>query len=74
MAPAPRRTKILATIGPASGTRDTLAALVGAGMDAARLNFSHASHDQHRAWAGLIRDVAEEAGRPLSLVAALQGP
>jgi pyruvate kinase len=74
MAPAPRRTKILATIGPASGDRDRLAALVDAGMDAARLNFSHATHNQHRAWADLIRSAADDAGRPLALVADLQGP
>lgn len=74
MAPDPRRTKILATIGPASGDRDRLAALVDAGMDAARLNFSHATHDQHRAWADLIRNAADDAGRPLALVADLQGP
>ncbi len=74
MAPAPRRTKILATIGPASGERDALAALVGAGMDAARLNFSHATHEQHREWADLIRSAADDAGRPLAIVADLQGP
>ncbi len=72
--PVPRRTKILATIGPASGDRDRLAALVEAGMDAARLNFSHASHEQHRAWASMIHAAAEDAGRPLALVADLQGP
>jgi len=74
MAPDPRRTKILATIGPASGDRDRLVALVDAGMDAARLNFSHATHDQHRAWADLIRNAGDDAGRPLALVADLQGP
>jgi pyruvate kinase len=72
--PNPRRTKILATIGPASGDRDRLAALVDAGMDAARLNFSHATHDQHRVWAELIRATADDAGRPLAVVADLQGP
>jgi pyruvate kinase len=74
MAPDPRRTKILATIGPASGDRDRLVALVDAGMDAARLNFSHATHDQHRDWADLIRSAGDDAGRPLALVADLQGP
>jgi pyruvate kinase len=74
VAVAPRRTKILATIGPASGERDALAALVGAGMDAARLNFSHATHEQHREWADLIRSAADDAGRPLAIVADLQGP
>jgi pyruvate kinase len=43
-------------------------------MDAARLNFSHATHDQHRAWADLIRNAGDDAGRPLALVADLQGP
>jgi len=73
-APAPRRTKILATIGPASGTPERLAALVAAGMDGARLNFSHGAHEQHRAWAAAIRAAADDAGRPLALVADLQGP
>jgi pyruvate kinase len=71
---APRRTKILETIGPASGTPDRLAALVGAGMDAARLNFSHGTHDDHRARAELIRAAGDDAGRPLAIVADLQGP
>src|SRR5439155_13950679 len=69
-----RRTKILATIGPASGSSELLAQLAAAGMDGARLNFSHGSHDQHRGWADMIRGVAEDAGRPLALVADLQGP
>ena len=73
-APAPRRTKILATIGPASGTPDQLAELVAAGMDGARLNFSHGAHEQHRARAEAIRAAADDAGRPLALVADLQGP
>jgi len=71
---APRRTKILATIGPASRAPDRLAALVAAGMDAARLNFSHGSHAEHRAGAALVRAAADDAGRPLALVADLQGP
>ena len=73
-APAQRRTKILVTIGPASGTPERLAELVAAGMDGARLNFSHGAHEQHRAWAEAIRAAAENAGRPLALVADLQGP
>jgi pyruvate kinase len=75
MAPvAPRRTKILATIGPASGTADRLAALVAAGIDAARLNFSHGTHEDHRVSAELVRAAGDDAGRPLALVADLQGP
>ena len=73
-APMQRRTKILATIGPASGTPERLAELVAAGMDGARLNFSHGAHEQHRAWAEAIRAAADNAGRPLALVADLQGP
>jgi pyruvate kinase len=72
--PAPRRTKILATIGPASGSPDRLVALVAAGIDGARLNFSHGTHDQHRAWAESIRATAAEVQRPLAIVADLQGP
>ena len=74
MAPAPRHTKILATIGPASGDPERLAELVAAGMDGARLNFSHGSHEQHRARAEAARAAAADAGRPLALVADLQGP
>ncbi len=73
-AAAPRRTKILATIGPASGSPERLAELVAAGMDGARLNFSHGTPDQHRARAEAARAAAAEAGRPLALVADLQGP
>src|SRR4051794_22021371 len=48
--------------------------MVAAGMDAARLNFSHGSHDQHRASVDLVRAASDNAGRPLALVADLQGP
>jgi pyruvate kinase len=71
---ARRRTKIVATIGPASEDRDTLRALVDAGMDGARLNFSHGTHDDHARRNALIREVQKEAGRPLSVIADLQGP
>jgi pyruvate kinase len=70
----PRRTKIVATLGPVSTSADILASLVAAGMDAARLNFSHGSHDEHAGWARLVREVQSEAGRPLALIADLQGP
>jgi pyruvate kinase len=69
-----RRTKIVATLGPASGTPDALRALASAGMDAARLNLSHGSHEEHAERAGHLRDVAEELGRPIALIADLQGP
>src|SRR5205823_4944905 len=68
----PRRTKILATIGPASAER--IDELVRAGMDAARLNFSHGTHDEHAHHAKLIREAQKSHGKPLGLVADLQGP
>ncbi len=74
MAPPSRRTKIVATIGPASAGQDVLARLIAAGMDGARLNFSHGKHDDHGESAGLIRAAQESAGRPLALIADLQGP
>ncbi|HEU5264230.1 MAG TPA: pyruvate kinase [Gaiellaceae bacterium] len=69
-----RRTKIVATIGPASNDERTLTRLVHAGMDGARLNFSHGSHDEHHESAGRVRAVQQEVGRPLALIADLQGP
>jgi pyruvate kinase len=69
-----RRTKIVATIGPSSSDADRLAELVAAGVDAARLNFSHGNHEEHAARARTVRDVQREAGRPLALIADLQGP
>jgi pyruvate kinase len=74
MAAASRRTKIVATIGPASSGRDRLRELVAAGMDGARLNFSHGSHEDHAERVRLVREVQEEAKRPLALIADLQGP
>ncbi|MFL5968233.1 MAG: pyruvate kinase [Gaiellaceae bacterium] len=70
----PRRTKIVATIGPSCSTPDKLDALVAAGMDAARLNLSHGTHDDHAARAQLVRDAEERAGRTLAIIGDLQGP
>ena len=69
-----RRTKIVATIGPASASPQTLAALIQAGMDGARLNFSHGTQDDHARTAQLVRDAETAAGRPVALIADLQGP
>jgi len=69
-----RRTKIVATIGPASNDEQTLTRLVEAGMDGARLNFSHGRHDDHHESARRVRAVQAEVGRPLALIADLQGP
>jgi pyruvate kinase len=72
--PSSRRTKIVATIGPASSTPETLAQLVRAGMDAARLNLSHGTRDEHRERARVVRETQAEVGRPVALIADLQGP
>ena len=69
-----RRTKIVATIGPASNDEETLAALVDAGMDGVRLNFSHGTHEQHEVSARRVRQVQADVERPLALIADLQGP
>jgi pyruvate kinase len=69
-----RRTKIVCTIGPASSSASTIDRLVAAGMDAARLNFSHGTHEDHAERAKAVRGAQERAGRPLALIADLQGP
>jgi pyruvate kinase len=72
--PEIRRTKIVATIGPASASHAMVRALAEAGMDAARLNLSHGTHEDHASSAALVRRVQAELGRPLALIADLQGP
>ena len=69
-----RRTKIVATIGPGSSSHEMVRALAQAGMDAVRLNFSHGTHEDHAMRAGITRAVQAELGRPLALIADLQGP
>ena len=58
----PRRTKIVCTIGPASSSPETIDRLVEAGLDAARLNFSHGTPDQHAEWAELVRAAQKRPG------------
>jgi pyruvate kinase len=69
-----RRTKIVATLGPSSDARDRLRALVEAGVDAVRFNLSHGTHAEHSERAWLVREIATEMGRPVALIADLQGP
>src|SRR5215211_678530 len=71
---ARRRTKIVATIGPASSDRTCMRALFAAGLDGARLNLSHGTQDEHADVVRLLREVQAEHGRPLALIADLQGP
>jgi pyruvate kinase len=69
-----RRTKIVATLGPASDSRERLRALIEAGVDAVRFNLSHGTHDEHSGRAWLVREIAAEVGRPVALIGDLQGP
>jgi pyruvate kinase len=69
-----RRTKIVATIGPASGSPEMIARLRAAGMDVARLNFSHGTHEDHARRIALLRAAAQQADCPLTILQDLQGP
>ena len=69
-----RRSKIVCTLGPATAAPDRVAALVAAGMDVARLNFSHGDHADHEKVYRAVREAAERAGRVVGVLADLQGP
>ncbi len=69
-----RRTKIVATLGPASTSAEMLHALFAAGVDVFRLNFSHGSHEDHAARYALVRELEEKSGRPIGVLADVQGP
>lgn len=69
-----RATKIVATIGPASSTLETLKQMIEAGLDVVRLNFSHGTADDHRQRAEFVREAARQVGREVGLMADLQGP
>jgi pyruvate kinase len=69
-----RRTKIVATIGPASREPETLLRMVNAGMDVARLNYSHGTLDEHAETVRRVRDAAGRAGRPVAILQDLPGP
>lgn len=69
-----RCTKILATLGPASSSREVITALAAAGADIFRFNFSHGSHDDHAQRFEIVRAIEQERGRPIGLLMDLQGP
>lgn len=69
-----RKTKIVATLGPASNTYETIKALHMAGADVFRLNFSHGSHEDHKKVYDTIRKIETEFGTPITVIADLQGP
>ena len=68
------RTKIVATLGPASETRESIARLIDAGMDVARMNFSHGTYEDHAKRIAMVRDAAAAAGRAVAVLQDLQGP
>jgi hypothetical protein len=68
------RTKIVCTLGPASNTPDKIRALIQSGLDVARINFSHGTHEQHARVIADIRRVSAELGAPVAILGDLQGP
>ena len=74
MNPLTHRTKIVATIGPASNSPEMLKQMVQAGMNVARLNFSHGSYEDHARMVSLLRSVSQELDTPITLLQDLQGP
>ena len=68
------KTKIVCTLGPASASADTIRQLMEAGLNVARINFSHGTHEQHAATIRMVRDVAKSLGRPVAILGDLQGP
>lgn len=68
------RTKIVATLGPASTSREVLRGLIDAGLNVARINFSHGTHAQHAERIALVREIAEEMGQHVAILGDLQGP
>ena len=69
-----RRAKIVATIGPACQDEQTITQLVQAGMNVARMNFSHGSHEYHARTIAMIRSVSQKIGVPVAILQDLQGP
>ncbi len=69
-----RQTKIVATLGPASGDPDMMRKLFEAGVDVFRMNFSHGTHEAHAKNLATVRAMEKEYGRPIGVIADLQGP
>ena len=72
--PSNTNTKILATIGPASTTKEVLSKLIDAGADAFRFNFSHGTHEEHKERFDIVRELSKAKGKHISIVADMQGP
>jgi pyruvate kinase len=70
----PRRAKIVCTLGPSSNSYEKIKAMAKAGMDVARLNFAHGSHEDHEKVIKIIRKIAKELNKPIAILQDLQGP
>ena len=68
------RTKIVCTLGPSTASEDAIRGLIEAGMNVARVNFSHGTHEQHASTIAMVRRLAEESGKPIAILGDLQGP
>ena len=68
------RTKVVCTLGPATATAESIGALMDAGLNVARINFSHGTHESHAKTIALVRQLAAERGRPVAILGDLQGP
>ena len=69
-----RHAKIVATLGPASSSPEMIRALFEAGADVFRFNFSHGSHEDHQKRYDIVRSIEQDTGRPIAVLADLQGP
>ncbi|NRR30358.1 pyruvate kinase [Oxalobacteraceae bacterium] len=69
-----RQAKIVATLGPASSSKEAIQALFEAGADVFRFNFSHGTHQDHQARCNIVREIERNLGRPIAILADLQGP
>ena len=72
--PINTHTKILATVGPATSSREMLEKLVDEGVDAFRFNFSHGTHQEHQERYNVVREISKQKNRHITIVADLQGP
>jgi pyruvate kinase len=69
-----KRAKILATMGPATASSEAVEAMIDAGVNGIRLNFSHGTHEQYDEWLPWIRDASKKVGKPVAILQDLQGP
>ena len=69
-----KKTKIICTIGPSTNTKEKIKALINAGMDCARFNFSHGTHESQKAMMDLVKAARREAGRSIAILLDTKGP